>query len=280
MSPVVDAHTHAWRVWPYREVPDPYTRGSAATLVDEMDRAGVDRAVVMAARIGSGPLANPDNNAYVVQAARDHPDRIVAAIDVDSRWLETHHRPGAVDRLDAELAGTGARVVSHYTRDDHDDGWFDSSDGRAFVVELERRGLVLSLHAYPAWQPAIRRFAESAPGLPVLVHHLGHPQSQHDLDAVTAGAVLPNVHVKVSGPYYLPGPRWGFPYPRALDVVRALRDAYGPERLLWGSDFPVARPHMTYRQSVEFVRTKCTFLSAEELDLVLGGNAHRILAGR
>src|SRR5687767_5439630 len=93
---IVDSHCHAWTVWPYdTAVPDPHHRGTIEQLLFEMDREQVDRAVVICARIDH----NPDNNAYVVQAAKAHGDRLVPFPDVDSAWSSEYHTPGAADRL-------------------------------------------------------------------------------------------------------------------------------------------------------------------------------------
>src|SRR5690348_1260468 len=58
---IVDSHCHAWRTWPYEPpVPDPTSRGMVEQLLWEMDQNGVEKAVVICARIEH----NPDNNDY------------------------------------------------------------------------------------------------------------------------------------------------------------------------------------------------------------------------
>ena len=94
---IIDSHTHAWQRWPYQPpVPDPQSRGVAEQLLWEMDRHGVDKAVLVCARIEH----NPDNNDYVADCVRRHPDRLVQFADVDCSWSETYHVPGAASRLE------------------------------------------------------------------------------------------------------------------------------------------------------------------------------------
>ncbi|WP_341359246.1 amidohydrolase family protein [Georgenia sp. M64] len=276
---IVDAHVHAWDRWPYdAAVPDPATRGSAAALLHEMDAAGVERALVVCAAIGGEDprTANPANNADVARAVAAHPDRLTALVDVDSRWSGTYHRPGAADRLERVLAETGASGVSHYLADEVD-GWFEEPEGRAFLARAAAAGVPLSLHARPAWFAALGRALRAVPGLVVLLHHQGHvvpgsPTFERDLVALTDLAAVPGVAVKVSGFHYLADRPWAYPYPETHAVLHALLAAFGTHRLLWGSDFPVSRPHVTYRQSLELVRE----LTGGDAD-VLGGTALRLV---
>src|SRR3954454_3600945 len=115
---IVDSHCHAWRYWPYEPpVPDPTSRGTVEQLLWEMDQNGVDKAVVICARIEH----NPDNNDYVAYAARRFPDRLYQFADVDCRWSETYHQPGAADRLADAVHQYGLRGFTHYF-DPQDDG--------------------------------------------------------------------------------------------------------------------------------------------------------------
>ena len=60
-------------------------------------------------------------------------------------------------------------------------------------------------------------------------------------------------------------------------MIRRLRDAFGPERLMWGSDSPfqVAAPH-AYSDSIELLRTRLDFLSAADLQSMLRKTAERL----
>ena len=51
-----------------------------------------------------------------------------------------------------------------------------------------------------------------------------------------------------------------------------MRDLFSASRLVWGSDMPNVERFCTYRQSLDYVRRHCAFLSATEKDAVLGGN--------
>ncbi|MGW0229832.1 amidohydrolase family protein [Actinopolymorpha singaporensis] len=282
---VADSHCHAWRRWPYDPpVPDPDTRGSVDALLYEMDVHEVERAAVVCARIGTGDAANEDNNLYCAEAARRHPDRLAVLADVDCSWRSEHHTPGAADRLRDVATGLGVAGFTHYVRPDND-GWFRSEEGMEFFAAAAELDLVASLAISPAWQADLRAVARAFPTLPILVHHLGalapaRPTFDSDLAEVLASAAEPNVLVKVSGFHYVSARGWDFPYADARKVFAALFATYGADRLCWGSDFPAARAHVTYTQSLEVVRAHCDFLSPTDTDKVLGGTLVRVLDTR
>jgi L-fuconolactonase len=290
LSPVIfDSHCHAWRAWPYdATVPDPEHRGSIESLLYEMDQHGVDRAMVVCARIGDdvGPAwSNDDNNAYVDAAVRLFPDRLSMVADIDCSWRPEYHTAGAAARLQEAVDRYDLVGFTHYVRLP-EDGWFDSDDGRAFFEVAAANDLLASIAAGPAWQPAIHRLAQRHPDLPILLHHqgelrLGSPTFAVDLAAVVAGAAFANIHVKASGFHYLTEPSWDYPYTRArAEVLTPLLDAFGPHRLLWGSDFPAARWHLTYTQSLEAFRSLPPLVGHPGLEQIMGGNLAELVRTR
>jgi L-fuconolactonase len=287
---IFDSHCHAWRNWPYDDhVPDGRYRASVDSLLWEMDEAGVGRAAVVCARMGRDVgerAANDDNNDYVAAAVAAHPDRLVMIGDVDGLWCPSeHHVPGAAGRLRAAVERYGLVAFTHYVHEDSD-GWFASPEGLEFFGAAAELGLVASLGMSPSWQPDLRRIAEAFPAMPILVHHQGMARLHTatfdaDLAAVLANADLPNIFVKVSGFHYLAHEAWEYPFPEVHErVLKPLQAAYTPARLLWGSDFAAARPYVTYRQSLEVVRSHAAGLSPAEQDRILGGNLEGLLRER
>ena len=51
----------------------------------------------------------------------------------------------------------------------------------------------------------------------------------------------------------------------------------GADRLMWGTDMPIVMRFWTYRQNIDFIRRYCSFLSAEEMDAILGGTSARLM---
>jgi L-fuconolactonase len=277
---ILDSHCHAWRRWPYPPlVPDEDSRGTIEQLVYEMDLNGVDEAVVVCAAIEN----NADNVDYVAFAQERYGDRLHLVADIDCSWSATYHAPGAADRLRA-VAERHPRLAgfAHYV-EVQNDGWLLSADADELFALAASRGLLVSLGAGPAWQADLRVVAERHPSVPVLCNALGGVRAigQDDVEGlaeVLASASVPNIHLKVAGLPYCSERGFDYPWPEALAALARLFDAYGPERLCWGSDFPACKRFCTYRQSLEAVRRHCTFLAPADLELVLGGALRRILA--
>jgi L-fuconolactonase len=278
---IIDSHCHAWETWPYRPaVPDPESRGRAEQLLHEMDAAGVDRAALVCAQIDH----NPQNNAYISEMVHRYPGRLVQIADLDSEWSSTYHQPGAASRLREIAAKWPLAGFTHYIKHEEDGAWLDSQEGQALFRAAAELHLFASLSCYPHQQAAIRRAAERFPQLPILCHHMGFVRRgqgsfEENLAEVLASARLPNISLKLSGFAYATQVQWEYPYEDVRPIVRAIYDAFGPRRLCWGSDYPVVRFYMTYRQSLEAFRTHCDFVPEAEKRLILGENIHRLLNG-
>ena len=274
---IVDSHSHAWPRWPYQPpVPDD-GRGAVEQLLWEMDQNGVDRAVLVCARIDR----NPDNNEYVADAVARHPERLHQFADADCRWSPDYHKPGAADRLRALADRLPVAGITHYVEPEND-GWLRTGEAARFFRVAAERKLIVSLAASPAWQDDIRAIAREFPNVPLLCHHLagiGNWASgpEDGLRQVVPSAALPNIFVKISGFYYGSERPWEYPHSGAIWVVRALYEAFGPHRLCWGSDYPVLRRALTYRQAIEGFRTHCQFVAPADRDAILGGTLDRLL---
>ena len=279
---IVDSHCHAWRRWPYQPpVPDFESRGLVEQLLFEMDAAGVDQAAVVCARIEH----NPDDNDYVAECVRRYPGRLHQIADVDCSWTATYHTPGAADRLRETADRYQPAGFTHYVKGDDDGNWYLSDEGQAFFRVAEERRLIASIALVPRLQPVLRQVAERFPSVPFLVHHMGQPRAVEPppypvFKEILQSSATPNVYVKLSGFHYAAPVAWEYPYPDCAWLVRGLYEHFGPDRLCWGSDYPVVRRAMTYRQSLEAVRTHCPFIPPEHKARILGENLARLITER
>jgi predicted TIM-barrel fold metal-dependent hydrolase len=274
---IVDSHCHAWRRWPYQPpVPDPESRARVEQLLWEMDRHGVDRAAVVCARIED----NPDNNDYVADCVRRYPDRLYQLADVDCQWMPEYHSTGAAARLAEAVERYRLSGFTHYVKADDDGSWFLSEEGLAFLEAAASLRQVASFAIPARLQPVLREIAKRFPSIPFLCHHMaGARVGRPELIAeVLASAAVPNIHVKLSGWHYVSPTAWSFPYVDVEPIVRALYEAYGSERLHWGSDYPVCQLRaMTYQQSLEAFSSHTPFIPESEKARILGDSLAELL---
>jgi predicted TIM-barrel fold metal-dependent hydrolase len=278
---IIDGHCHVWENWPYQPpVPDPGSRARAEQLLFEMDAANVERAVIICAAIGD----NPCNADHAFEAAARHAGRLVVFPDLECRWSPDYRKPGAPRRFEQALARWTFSGFTMYLEEAEDGGWLTGEEGAAVFALAARHKLIASLSVMPHQMPAVAQLAAAHPSVPILCHHhafLG-PRTQatpNALGMVVGAAAQPSIFIKVSGMGNVAGPDDEYPYARLSWIPRSLRDAFGPDRLIWGSDYPVSRRHMTYKQALAMTTRHGPF-SATEQAVVLGGTIARLLAGR
>lgn len=270
---VIDAHLHVWDrsrggyAWITPDLGPLHRDFGAEEAEAELSAAGVDAAI----------LVQADDSArdtrYLLDVASAH--RWVAGV---VGWVpldDERAAAAALDELDAEPLLRGIR---HLVHDDPRDDFLDLPAVRASLRLVARHGLVFDVpDAWPRHLAAARRVAHDLPELTVVIDHLAKPPlGTSDVAAweaeLRAVAALPNTRAKFSG-LHLPG----VPFDRATvgALLEIAIDAFGPDRLMYGGDWPMSVPHGGYRPTWQVMRECLDRLSAPERDAVLGGTAER-----
>jgi len=142
-----------------------------------------------------------------------------------------------------------------------------------------KENLVLCLLINPEALPAVGRRCENFPDAPLVIDHLARlgmagPVIENDLQALCALARYPRVKVKVSAFYAL-----GSKKPPHLDLaplIQRVYEAFGPKRLMWGSDCPFQVQSETYADSVSLLRDRLDFLSRTDKEWILRRTAEEL----
>jgi hypothetical protein len=143
--------------------------------------------------------------------------------------------------------------------------------------ELARRGLTLDLAMRPADFPPLLRLAEQLPDLRIAIDHLARPSFQHGptedwLRGMESAARFPNVFCKISGLLTEVEPLpWHATSIRPF-VQQAL-SVFGPRRLMFGSEWPVRLPDVTWKESLAAFTQSIGAQSMEVREQLLGGTA-------
>lgn len=263
---ITDAQVHVWAVdRPERPwIPggsDYAHRGdddlSKDELLAEMDEAGVDRAFLVS------PTWEGNRNDLVLEAAEAHPDRfgVIVRFDLDKPIQEQL----AAWRADPRVFGARAVFINHTA------SWLDDGVADWLWEAADDLGLPLMVYA-PYQYDGIRRVAESHPGLRLTICHLGLKTSLRDqeivpeIEKLVPLSELPNVAVKATSlPSFVTE---DYPYPTLQAHIERVVEAFGPQRVFWGSD--LSRLRGTYREVVELFTKELDFLSDDDRTLIMG----------
>jgi len=262
---IVDTHTHVNCTDTGRYPRSPRGVGSdwwrhddhgAATLLGAMDAAGVDRAVVVQA---VGPYGY-DCRCALDEAARS-PQRLSLVVAVD---LAAPEPARALRELAAAAPLAGIRLFGI----GDDDSWLEDGTGAAMWDAAGELGLTVVPVVFPRHVPLVSALVAAHPGVAVAMDHAGFPDMPLTDDAPILGmAELPDVYLKVSS-HVLEGAA----DPGAL--VGRLAQAFGAERLCWGSDYP--QTSVDYGALVQLGREGAEGLAPADREAFLSGTALRL----
>ncbi len=245
---IIDTHCHVG-IHKYEPV---------ETLLFHMKQSGVAGAVFIQY------MGNSDNT-YLVETLAAHPDTFAAAMIVDAdddgsqirRWSEAGI--GGI-RLPANFRGTGDDPLAH---------WRTAAALDLVVSAPSSPETLLS----DEFAEVVRTF----PDLQIVIEHLGG--TKPGMDAATFKPILAlaaqaNLTIKVPGFgefCHLPHPFVDVP-PFADWVL----EAFGPQRMMWGSDWPPVSSREGYASSLRFPMRHFSALSAAEQEAIFGGTAQRV----
>lgn len=274
----VDAHHHVWDLavrdqdWLGEPGLDPLRRTfTMADLEPEARAAGVDRTVLV----------------QTVTVAEETPEFLALAAEHELvagvvGWTDLT-RPDVADRL-AQLrelpGGCRLRGIRHQVQGEPDPRWLLRADVLRGLAAVAGAGLVYDLVVLPHQLPACVEAAAALPGLTFVLDHLGKPPIASGLlepwaSHIRALAALPNTVCKLSG--MVTEADWRTWSPADLrPYAETVLDAFGPDRLMFGSDWPVCTLAATYAEVSYTAGALTPGLGDDERAQVFGGTAARV----
>ena len=269
---IIDAHVHLWKVQAglvngrpvralsggradfggeVRQMMPPYLmngENTAEALLSNMDFAGVNGAVVTQENIDGS------QNVYLREVGALFPDRLkVSSLYEEGKPLETE-------------GFSGVKICAGRLQDQdllHHEAVF------ARTAE-EGRFLLIDLAEGDSQTAALRTLAERYPSLRIAVGHFGMAGRPDWLSQIRL-AELPNVMIESGGITWLYNDEF-WPYHSAVQAFRTAIGLVGPEKLMWGSDYPRTMTAITYRMSLDFLKDS-NELTEYEKERILGANA-------
>jgi predicted TIM-barrel fold metal-dependent hydrolase len=270
---IVDSHVHVWKddpqyPWPKELRQPPKEDALPSQLIRLMRENHVDRTVIVhviyyrwdCRYAGDAIKADPIRFGGVCRVdpqAQSAPDDL-------TRWVRDYGYHGV--RLSPYL---GPKYEWINDRKQMDRIW-----SRAANLEVPMC-ILCPIQRIPDVERVIRRH----PDLDVCIDHMAEcPIDEPDqFKKLARLARYPRVHVKLSHLWSLS--KQAYPYRDTFDRVKRLYDAFGPQRLMWGSDWPAVENFCGYAKALALYQEELEFLSPEDRRWILGGTALRLWPG-
>ena len=191
--------------------------------------------------------------------------------------------PGIADVLDELRQGPGGdRLVGirHQVHDEPDPEWLLREDVGRGLRAVRDAGLAYDLLVRSRELPAALQIARQVPDLRFVIDHLAKPAIKDGVmqpwaDLIRPFGALDNAWCKVSG--MVTEADWTAWQPTDLEpYVDRVLDVFGPDRLMFGSDWPVCLLAASYEDVVRTSRTMLANLNDAERTAIFGGTARAV----
>lgn len=272
---VIDAHHH---VWDLTVRDQPWLGGADKAAIRRTFTVDDLRPAARAAGVGATVLVQ------TVTVAAETPEMLAVA-DADPLvagvvgWTDLTS-PAIADELARLAGGPGGRWLAgirHQVQEEPDPDWLRRPDVIRGLRAVAAAGLAYDLVILPHQLPAATYAAGAVPGLTLVLDHAGKPRVAAEVSGWAADvrefAALPNTTCKLSGLVTeAPGGTAANEFAAVADVVL---DAFGAERVMFGSDWPVCLLVSDYAAVMALARSLTSGLSAAERTAVFGATAAR-----
>jgi predicted TIM-barrel fold metal-dependent hydrolase len=280
--PIIDTHMHVWsgdlERYPFAHpfVPNIKPPKIAATVdlvLKEAEEFGITHYVLVQT------IYNGWDNRYLAECVKAHPRQFRGHGLIDPT------DPKAADKLvywmrEQGLAGMRFSPIYYKGKDD----WLNAAASNPVWEKAAELGAVFNFFIATQQLPKLEDMVRRFPRVPVIIDHLARidlkaADPMPEFNKLLALARHPNVWVKMSELSEL-SPSRRFPFRDLYPWVLRLYDAFGPDRLLWGTGYPGAtraqdkRPSL--QEELDLIRNEIPFFTAEDRAKILGINAARL----
>ncbi|MCC6858674.1 MAG: amidohydrolase [Bryobacterales bacterium] len=266
---IIDPHVHVWKNDPRypwaKETRTPPEKDATPEMLLELMRAnGVEKTVIIQV------IYYRWDNSYLADVLKQYPGYFqgVARVNPES--------PGAPDDLSRLVEEQGFRGVRISPGADASGDWIRGPLMPPLWKRCRQLKVPMTVLAPVTRMPDVGRLADLFPDLTIVIDHmadspLDRPQ---ELEKLIALRRHPRLFVKISHTWSLS--RQEYPYADSQVQVKRLYDAFGPRRLMWGTDWPLVENHCGYARALALVRDEMKFLNEEDKRWMLGRTVERV----
>lgn len=275
MRQIVDTHAHIYHPdearYPKIAEPlrPPQGTGDVGHLRREMAAAGVTRAVL----VQTGTAYRWDNR-LLADTAAAHADWAAGVCTLDPSATES------VAELERLVAGYNVRGLRmEPTRSPNP--VYDHPGAHRLWAAAQRLGVVLCAHVRRPLLGQLAALLARYPDVPVVLDHAAYPNAAEGIASETVTQVaglarFPNLHLKLT--FAVTGSKEDYPFRDMHAILWRLIAAYGPQRCMWGSDFPCElwlKGKATYQSHLSLF-TEALGLSESEQESILASTPLRV----
>ncbi|MEP7329427.1 MAG: amidohydrolase family protein [Betaproteobacteria bacterium] len=273
MSGFVDAHQHVWSLargdygWLTPSLPDLHRDFGLADVAPLHDQSGVTASVLVQA------APTVAETRYLLDVALASEGKVKGVVG----WSDLT-APDAIPTLRRLARDPLLKAIRPMLQDEPDANWVLRDDVARTLDALPRLGLRFDALIRPAQLPMLLQMIARHPDLAVVIDHAAKPDIGAGMwspwtDRMRAAAESPRVRCKLSGLVTEAGTGWTID--RLRRYVDFLAECFGPQRLIWGSDWPVVNLGGTYQSWFAATVALTNGWSAEDRVALMGGNARR-----
>jgi predicted TIM-barrel fold metal-dependent hydrolase len=265
---ILDPHVHVWKhdarfpFAPGAKVPD--YDATPEMLLALMKANGVAKTVIIQV------IHYRYDNSYLAAVLKQYPQFFRGVCRVDP--LD----PAAPDHLTERSGEQGFHGVRLSPAGDASGEWIRGPLMLPLWRRCESLKVPMTLLAPISRVPDIEKLVEKFPDLTVVIDHMADCPVDHpeELDKLIALVRYPKVFVKISHLWSLSKEK--YPWLDSQRLVKRLYDTFGPKRLMWATDWPIANERATYAQRVTVVRDDMSFLNADDKSWILSKTIERV----
>lgn len=272
---IVDTHVHVWEIDPprypvgptapgWKSLPD--EPGTADELIADMDANGVQWTVLVQTSWSTW------DNGYIADSAARFPNRLIGHGLIDP--LDSNN--AAVARYWVQERGlVGFRFHPMYYPNQK---VLVKAENQALWEELSALDAVIQFHTFANDADQIATIATRYPQMHLIIDHMGYPNVDEPMAAfapILDLARFDNIVFKLSD---VKGrSKQDFPFADVHPYIRALLNAYGTERTVWGTGYPGhhRQKHnwLSLADEIRLIREGLPFVNAAGAERILGGTA-------
>jgi L-fuconolactonase len=264
---IIDPHVHVWKhdpKYPFAEgahVPD--RDATPEMLLALMNANGVSKTVIIQV------IHYKYDNRYLADVLKQYAGTFQGVCRVDP--LDAN----APDHLSA-LTAQGFRGVRLSPAGNASGDWFRGPLMPPLWKRCHELKVPMTVLAPISRMPEVGILLERTPDLTVVIDHMADCPIDHpeELEKLIALKRYPNLFVKISHTWSIS--KQPYPWTDAQDYVKRLHHAYGPQRLMWATDWPIVEGVSTYAKALSVVRDEMRFLNADDLGWMLSKTVERV----